>query len=255
MDAKIAAFVYDFPHAKSCENLINLKISGFHNVKCFAAPWKPLAIPSSKTNIVPSVPTFHPRQIAEILGYEYESIPHDSPALYAQLFNFDVGVILGARILPESVTKSLPIINAHPGLLPHNRGLDNIKNAVLHKIPQAVTFHIVDKYVDRGEYLTHFIMPVQPVYTLTDIYLGLRKLELIHFPQVIKNFLNDEYYRPKLGKGQLFKPLTDEQEQAMFFTFPFYKRDYEEIVEKTINENNCYGSVHGTKRADPLDLA
>lgn len=253
MDAKIAAFVYDFPHAKSCENLINLKIHGFKNVKCFAAPHKALDIKPSRTNIVPSVPTFHPRQIAEVLGYEYESTPHDSPNVYAQMFQFDVGVIFGARILSPTIAKSLPIINAHPGLLPHNRGLDNIKHAVIKKLPQAVTFHVIDQYIDRGEYLTHFILPVKPIYSLTDIYLGLRKLELLHFPQVIKNFLNDDYYRPKLVKGQYFKPLTDEEEDFLFKVFPIYKSHYDAIVERT-HENDDNGPLHGPKRVNPLYL-
>jgi methionyl-tRNA formyltransferase len=255
MDAKIAAFVYDFPHAKSCDNLINLKIHGFNNVKCFASPWKALNIKSSKTNIVPSQPTFHPRQVANVLGYPYKTIDHDDPSLFAEMFDFDVGIILGARILKKPLTSALPIINAHPGLLPQNRGLDNIKNAILHGLPQAVTFHVVDDLIDRGDYLTHFLMTVQPHYTLTDIYLGLRKLELMHFPQVIKNFLSDDYLRSPVPKGNYFHPLTDDQETQMFQSFQFYKLNYDKIVEKFLDENDDNGPLHGQKRADSFNLA
>ena len=37
------------------------------------------------------------------------------------------------------------IINIHPGLLPENRGLDNIKWALYHNMPQGLTVNFIRK--------------------------------------------------------------------------------------------------------------
>ena len=47
--------------------------------------------------------------------------------------NLDIGIILGARILSKQIIDafSIGIVNLHPGILPENRGLDNVKWSII----------------------------------------------------------------------------------------------------------------------------
>ena len=65
----------------------------------------------------------------------------------------DLGVILGARILKKEIINAfkIGIINMHPGILPENRGLDNIKWSVVKNLPIGVTSHFIDPRIDMGE--------------------------------------------------------------------------------------------------------
>jgi methionyl-tRNA formyltransferase len=68
---------------------------------------------------------------------------------------FDLGIILGARILDEDIIKTfkIGILNLHPGLLPDNRGLDTYQWAIINMIPQGVTSNLIDSKIDGGKIL------------------------------------------------------------------------------------------------------
>jgi len=81
----------------------------------------------------------------------------------------DVFLTVIAKIIPESFILDRIIINAHPGLLPQNRGVDAFKWSIINTWPIGVSLHIIDKYIDRGLLLHRINVPVLPNDTLTDV--------------------------------------------------------------------------------------
>ncbi len=221
----IIAFVYDFPHQKSVNGLLNLAING-HRVLCIAAPKKVLTVKQSKTRVTSIIEPEHPRLVAERLGFYYEVMDHDDPIVTDRLWRGDIGVILGARILKKHVTSKIPIINMHPGLLPQNRGLDNLKWAIIMGIQQGVTTHIIDENVDRGILLEKKTIDVYPDDTLLDIHLRLKSKEI----QMINNaieLINNKSYGPPLEIGNYHTAMTDDMDKLVHMNFSIYKESYQ----------------------------
>ena len=76
----------------------------------------------------------------------------------------DVIVLGGARIIRRGVIRipRIGVLNAHPGLLPHYRGVDVVAWAVLNGDPVGVTVHFVDEGVDTGAILARDTLPIVP---------------------------------------------------------------------------------------------
>ncbi len=73
----------------------------------------------------------------------------------------DVYLIMGASILSDEVVSGKFILNSHSGIIPHCRGLDAFKWAILYKRTLGVTLHRIDKTVDFGK--IYSVVPT-PVY-------------------------------------------------------------------------------------------
>jgi hypothetical protein len=76
-------------------------------------------------------------------------------------YQADIGIILGARILPERTLRASAcgIINVHPGILPENRGLDTVAWAVEKSWPQGVAAHVITPgRVDAGPLLGMYVL-------------------------------------------------------------------------------------------------
>ena len=54
------------------------------------------------------------------------------------------------KILPAYFVKNKTILNAHPGILPINRGLDSFKWGLIKKFPFGVTLHKINNQTDKG---------------------------------------------------------------------------------------------------------
>lgn len=228
---RIAAFAYDFCHSKTTQGLLHLKASGFSDVLVLAAPFKKLSIKPSKIRVTPIVKeVLHPKDVAQALGYEYVQIDHDDTEILKYTHSCRLGVVLGARILRRFLTESLPIINAHPGMLPYNRNLDNLKWAVLHNLPQTVTTHIIDSNVDRGFKIQSKHIEVFWDDNLLDIFLRLRAQEMSMIIEAIPKVINKEHEHERLGLGQYNSVMDDETDQRMLKYFPQYKKEYKDIL-------------------------
>jgi len=164
----IAVFVYDFPHRKSSDGLLFLKVAGYECI-VFAQPFKKLNVSDSgKSWGIKDLKAFHPKDVAKVCGFKYLSIDHDNWAgIQTQSMtwgvpNLTIGVIFGARILKKPVIDlfSTGIINGHTAKLPECRGLAAPKWAVLRNIPQMVTFHLIDENIDEGRLLYYHKVPV-----------------------------------------------------------------------------------------------
>ncbi|MEG3618331.1 formyltransferase family protein [Magnetovibrio sp. PR-2] len=89
----------------------------------------------------------------------------------------DVFVTCIAKIIPQHLLRLGPFVNAHPGLLPHNRGVDAFKWALFHKWPLGVTLHVIDREIDRGTILKRARVPIYNNDTLKDVCMRSYELE------------------------------------------------------------------------------
>ena len=81
----------------------------------------------------------------------------------------DVFIICIGKIIPASFLKGQTFVNAHPGLLPQNRGVDAFKWSIYNKWPIGVTLHIVNEQIDAGQILRRQRVPIYPTDTLKDV--------------------------------------------------------------------------------------
>lgn len=89
---------------------------------------------------------------------------------FALLFNgADVYLHCTAKIVPKSFIEGRTILNAHPGILPGNRGVDAFKWSIVKSWPIGVTLHIIDEEIDRGVVLYRRPVPLLENDTLSTL--------------------------------------------------------------------------------------
>jgi Formyl transferase len=65
-----------------------------------------------------------------------------------------------AKIIPATFIEGRTILNCHPGMLPHNRGVDAFKWSIVNAWPVGVTLHAIDEVIDRGTILFRRLVPI-----------------------------------------------------------------------------------------------
>ena len=204
----IDLLTYDCPHRKTSDILFELIVNGYNINRVYAAPLIDLGLnPDIVKMSANACYNIHTAEICAKFKIPYIVKPH------ADIEGGNLGIIGGARILPDHVIQkySIVFINIHPGLLPNNRGLDNIKWALYHDIPQGLTVHFIDKYVDRGQII---LKKKVPVYDDDKIYHIHQRLVSMQ-PKVLIDALNilergGETYPAE--KGTLFTQMTIKEE-------------------------------------------
>jgi hypothetical protein len=212
---KIAVFAYAFNHAKTQNCLLKMIDSGIRPQLAILQPSQTLLPNPDSIGIVPKLAqaTCSHETLFEQLRIPYVVAGHDSPECYAALSSHKctLGVITGARILRKETIGRLPrgIINAHPGLLPVNRGLDNLKKAILWDIDPAVTFHLIDERIDMGKLIFVKKVPLFETDSLHSVFLRHQTVEAEGLPDAIK-ILDEPSFRPQeIEFARYTKPLAD----------------------------------------------
>lgn len=202
---------YDCPHRKTLDIFIELIANGYGISKVYAAPLVDLGLKQDLVKLsANNCYTIHTKILCDKFKIPYIIKPH------TEIESGDLGIIGGARILPDYVIQNYRtgIINIHPGLLPENRGLDNIKWALYHNMPQGLTVHFIDKYVDRG---TIILKKKVPVYDDDKIYHIHQRLTSLQPKLLIDSLKLIEQNHPivSASKGTLFTQMTDEEEMDL----------------------------------------
>ncbi len=180
----IVVFTYAFNHAKTQNGLIKLVTNGIIPRLVVAQESKPLAPNPDSLQIAPKLHQSlgNWQRLLEVLRIPHLIADHDSQSAHNAIVQHkcDLGIILGSRILkPETIQKVKGgIINAHPGLLPINRGLDNLKKAILLDIDPAVTVHLIDERIDLGRMLFIKKVPLFENDTFHSVFLRHQTMEL-----------------------------------------------------------------------------
>jgi phosphoribosylglycinamide formyltransferase-1 len=239
MSLKYVLFAYDFPHTKTKDFILLMKKLGYDISCIIAAPKVQLNLPESKIRTsVKSSEYFHPKCISKMLDIPYYVAPHNSNKSLKLLKKqgADVGVIGGARIISEKIidTFSYGVINFHPGIIPENRGLDNLKWAIHLDIQQGVTAHFIDKRVDAGRIILKNQVPIYLDDTLFDtqqrLYETQLKLAKPTFDKIIGKKIEDF---PLVRGGEVRSMMPNELEKDILKKFEKYKKKYGIIREKS----------------------
>lgn len=225
---KIGVFAYNFKHWKTQAGLFNLCMSGNKPNIIFAAEPVELNFYRSKTRTSPRDQfLWHPRDIAKYFGIDFEVVVHnsDETASLVKRYDLDVGVILGSRILKPVAFRAfkLGVINMHPGILPENRGLDNLKWAILKNLPQGVTCHLIDEKIDRGFLLLQKEIQVYKDDTLVDLHLRIQNLEQSMMIESLELLQTRREELTVLEKGTYHKSVPEEDEKVLSTAFEKYK--------------------------------
>lgn len=231
----IGVFAYNFPHWKTQEGVHNLILKGFKPKVILAADPVPLNFPHSQIRIVPKdLYLTHPQEIAKYHNIDYHVVKHNSQATsdLIKQYNLDMGVILGARILKPIAFSNFKIgvLNLHPGILPQNRGLDNIKWAIIDNLPQGVTTHLINEKIDMGFFIEQENINVYPDDTLLDLHLRIQNLEQKLMISSLKILHKSSKNLSPLSKGNYHKAVPLDIEKTLLTKFKTYKNIYPELI-------------------------
>ncbi len=231
----LVVFCYDFPHFKTKLGLQLLDLFGPENCTIIGAPLENLKISESEIRTQTNETEYlHPREVCDKKNWDYFTFGHNSSEnknLLAEL-KPSFGLIFGSRILSNDVIEKFNegILNLHPGLLPENRGLNTIQNAVLKNIPQAVTLHFINNEIDMGRKIFTELIDVKTSDNLFDIQKKITNTEM----KIVKNLFEEKidlnsFYTLET-KIPLNKIVGEELKDDFPRLFDNYKNNYSKIL-------------------------
>lgn len=223
----IGIFAYNFPHWKTQEGLHNLFLHGYKPKVILAANPVKLNFYQSKIRISPKdLYLQHPKDLAKRYDINYNVVKHNSQetADIVKYYNLDLGIILGARILKPIAFENfnIGVLNMHPGVLPQNRGLDNIKWAIIDGLPQGVTTHLIDSKIDRGIMIEQDIINIYEDDTIMDMHIRVQNLEQRLMISSI-NKIQNGIIGKTLPEGNYYKAVPPEIERILNEKLKQYK--------------------------------
>ncbi len=111
---------------------------------------------------------------------------------YLQSLNLDLVVSAGfMRILDQSITSSLPIINSHPALLPLFPGAHAVRDALAAGATKTgTTIHWVDAGIDTGEIIAQSELDIFPGENEESLHERIKILERSLIVATIKELLS-----------------------------------------------------------------
>lgn len=155
----IYVLTYNYPHRKTQDLLLKLKLSGYKEIIVLSIPWQ------RRDNFIPLVPhrflhaeNIYPKELCNNLNINYKELQsyEEVPSLNTN----DWILIGGAGIIPKYLTDTKKIINSHPAYLPYVRGLDALKWAIYEQVPIGVTTHIISDDIDLGFLIKRKMLPL-----------------------------------------------------------------------------------------------
>lgn len=225
----IGVFAYNFPHWKTQEGLHNLFLHGYKPRVILATDPVKLNFYQSKIRIAPKdLFLQYPIDLAKRYDIDYHVVEHNSEktANIVKQYNLDLGIILGARILkPIAFEKfNIGVLNMHPGILPENRGLDNVKWAIINGHDQGVTTHLIDSKIDRGVMIEQETIDIYHDDTLMDMHIRIQHLEQKLMISSIEKVKNGKIGN-KLEQGNYYKSVPEDIEQTLLTKLKQYKNE------------------------------
>jgi phosphoribosylglycinamide formyltransferase-1 len=200
----IGIITYDAPHRKTQDLVTKLILNGYSEVHLVVIPWverkgfQPLFKhrPSNCLNI--SI-----EELAGRLKLSYSKVEINGLNDFFDQHKFNHILIAGAGLLPGELAINHKIINAHPGYLPHMKGLDAFKWAIYHGQPVGVTTHYISDKADEGLLIERTIIPIyfedtfhNVAYRIyeTEIEMLVNAITLIEDKELENELLNDARY-------------------------------------------------------------
>lgn len=204
----VGIITYQTGHLKTFQLMLKLMTAG-HRITLYAFPFT--LRPQTQTRFCDrpfqlldlDVPEFcrrHGVRYLPVAGWQEEHAGalglHGDPAAP------EVFLTCIAKIIPAPFIKGRTILNCHPGLLPHNRGVDAFKWCLVNEWPIGITLHVIDEAIDRGIILDRIRVPVLPGDTLAELCQRAYDMELDlmaafqrYLPNLAKNWRVDDGYQ------------------------------------------------------------
>lgn len=119
----------------------------------------------------------------------------------------------------------------HPAVLPENRGLDNIKWAIIDNLPQGVTTHLISEEIDKGFLIDRKIVNVYLDDTFTEIMSRIQNKEQTMMIEALhKITVSNGFQELQNGKyNHIVDSNMDKLSQDKFYE---YKKNYNNIVNE-----------------------
>ena len=230
-DFRVLVFAYDFPHVKSEQILVGLKLHDVTVASVIGAPKVKLNKTALKNDFA-SLPLGRPAETStccRALGFDYVVSRHDDSDRLAAIVaetGANIGVIAGARILKSAVIDLFEygIVNYHPGKIPETSGLDSLYWTIANDAPAGVTTHFIDPRVDAGQLLSFDEIAVDAADTLASISHKIFVRQLDSHRDVCTWLAAGEMpaYQP-LDRPTKNEPMTSEQRRAAIDQFPDWR--------------------------------
>ena len=197
MSFKIVLFAYGFPHRKTIDFIKKIYEDNFEISLILAADFIKIKSPKSFFNISQKECTMSAYELAEQYNIPIYRVSHNSVEAQSLLkkHNINFGIISGARILSVDVVKLVRkgILNFHPGLLPHIRGLDSILWSIEKDYPLGVTAHLVNEQIDSGFVLKTKKINITVDDNLASLYEKIYQLLLYLLPRILNLIYSTNY--------------------------------------------------------------
>ena len=194
----VAVFAYNFPHKKTQDFIFRILSEGIKIEVIYAADSIKLKIPKSTIRTkINHIGLLHPKQIAKNLGIKYVITKHDNYSkIKENIGNSKLAIISGARIIKKNIINLFKagIINFHPGIIPHARGLDSILWSIINSKPCGVTSHLIDSKIDAGKIIKIRKIKLFNDDSILDISERVYELQLDMIKESIQLALNKNYY-------------------------------------------------------------
>ena len=222
----INVITYDFPHRKTQDLLFRLLAKNYKNIAVFSTPWV------ERKNFVPFIPhrpfEFHknatiniyPEELSRKLGFDYFKLNSldDLPPIKDD----DYVLIGGAGIIKKSLTDSKKIINSHPAFLPHVRGLDSLKWAILNDKPLGVTSHIISVEADQGWLIKRDLVPLFKWDTFHSVALRQYEMEMDFLASAVDDIKTATMESLKVDEVEVYRRMPNKLQEKMINYFPTY---------------------------------
>jgi len=172
-------------------------------------------------------------------GIDYIKMPGwdvESCALIDTLgYEIDYYFTCTAKIVPDYFLRGKTVINAHPGILPQNRGVDAFKWSVVNVWPIGVTLHIIDNEIDRGIILKRFAVPIFIEDTLSDVAARVYEFE-IDLPANFSFYIQNRSNKWCVGDDYPIShsKISDEQDANLACMFANNKKCYMQLAARRV---------------------
>jgi folate-dependent phosphoribosylglycinamide formyltransferase PurN len=227
----IALFAYSFPHRKTHDFLLEIKLAGYINVIVFAAPWKRLRSTKSEKLFFGEIRTaksLNTRDICRALDFQYCEVEHDD---FYQISNLvknnkiTTGLVAGARILKKDIINLFEngIVNFHPGKLPETSGLDATFYSLKNRVPLGVTCHLIDHRVDAGYFLFFEELLLSLEDSIEIIIENNYQLQIIALRKFLKNLLMKKTVPSAIHRPQKNVPMMLDEKLKVLAEFSSWK--------------------------------
>ncbi len=222
---RIGIITYDYRHLKTEQVVNNLNFNqGITEIKIFALPFlnrkKREVLFEHRPNQALGTHTSNLKNLSKVSFQKWSGTDQISHLV-------DFFVITGAGILDVSFAGGKPIVNAHPGIIPTNRGLDSFKWAILNGDDLGITMHYIDKEVDMGTILTIKKTPIFSDDTIEMVARRHYELE-ISLLSLVSSFIDSRE-----------KPYADDKPAKMRMPFNTEKLMLKNFLNWKMSKSNC----------------